>query len=190
MKSQFALIVIFCICLIGCASTSTLTFASSKSNQKIDGLYVKEFGVSTNQALIFLHGGPGYNSFSFEASTAELLAQKGFYVIVYDQRGSGRSDSVGLKNYTFENAISDLKTIYEYYKVKKAILLGHSFGGTLAMKYAEKNPEEVKSVILANAPIDQPGIVKSILDNCELRYKQFNNTQGLQALNEIKTYIS
>ncbi|MFT6246723.1 MAG: proline iminopeptidase, partial [Crocinitomicaceae bacterium] len=42
-------------------------------------LYVKTFGDSLDTPTIFIHGGPGYNCATFEATTAEKLASKGFY---------------------------------------------------------------------------------------------------------------
>ena len=54
-------------------------------------IYSKAFGNKKGIPVIFLHGGPGFNCVNFEVTTAQKLADKGFYVIVYDRRGEGRS---------------------------------------------------------------------------------------------------
>ena len=54
-------------------------------------LYTHAFGSSKNPAIIFLHGGPGYNCAAFEISTAKRLSDSGYFVIVYDMRGCARS---------------------------------------------------------------------------------------------------
>lgn len=57
-------------------------------------IYSAAYGKASDPAVIFLHGGPGYNSLDFEVTTAQKLADQGFYVIVYDRRGEGRSRAV------------------------------------------------------------------------------------------------
>lgn len=54
-------------------------------------IYTTSFDSNKDKPIIFLHGGPGYNCANFEATTAQQLANKGFYVIVYNRRGEGRS---------------------------------------------------------------------------------------------------
>ena len=58
---------------------------------KAQPIYTKAYGDSTNPAIIYIHGGPGYNAVSFEITTAKELSEKGFNVICYDRRGEGRS---------------------------------------------------------------------------------------------------
>ncbi|MDR0262347.1 MAG: alpha/beta hydrolase [Sphingobacterium sp.] len=54
-------------------------------------IYSKSYGQRKDPAIIFIQGGPSGNSTLFAGTTAETLASKGFYVIVYDRRGEGRS---------------------------------------------------------------------------------------------------
>jgi len=60
-------------------------------------LYIKAFGNSKNEPLIFIHGGPGSSSAAFGITTAQRLADKGFYVIIYDRRGEGLSKDENAK---------------------------------------------------------------------------------------------
>jgi predicted alpha/beta-fold hydrolase len=91
-------------------------------------LYIKTFGNPKDKPLLFLHGGPGYNSVNFEQTTADRLSKSGFYVIVYDRRGEGRSLDNNAK-FTFEQTFDDINTILAEKKIEKVSLLGHSFGG-------------------------------------------------------------
>lgn len=99
MRLMFFLLIVFC----------TTTFAEAQE------LYMKTFGDNKDEALIFLHGGPGYNSAGFEYTTAQKLAEKNFFVIVYDRRGEGRSQDSNA-NYTFKESFEDLNAIYTKYK--------------------------------------------------------------------------
>lgn len=126
------------------------------------GLYIKTFGNPKSIPLIFLHGGPGYNCANFEGTTAAELANKGFFVIVYDRRGEGRSPDQQAK-YTFKETFDDLNDIYKKYTIKKAVLIGHSFGGIVATLYASQFPENIRSIFLVGAPVSLQESYKNII---------------------------
>jgi proline iminopeptidase len=148
-------------------------------------LYSKSFGNKQNPALIFLHGGPGYNCSSFEITTAEELAQHGFYVIVYDRRGEGRSIDTKAK-YTFEESNNDLLNLYSKYGIQKASLIGHSFGGILATFFAEKYSGKVESLILVGAPIALQESFKNIIKQCKNIYEQKEDALNLSYLERLE----
>jgi proline iminopeptidase len=102
-------------------------------------LEVETFGIETDKPIIFLHGGPGYNSVAFEKTTANKLTENGFFVISYDRRGEGRNQELKAE-YTFAQTIDDLNQIYETYNLSKATLIGHSFGGVVGTLYADAFP--------------------------------------------------
>ncbi len=149
-------------------------------------LYSKAYGDNNNPAIIFLHGGPGYNSFTFEASTAERLAEEGYYVIVFDQRGCGRSETEG-DDYTFEEAITDIDGIYKKYNVDKASLIGHSWGGGLAIVYAEAHPDMVNDIVLVGAPMDYQQTFKAILVHARASYEKNSKQAQLSYLDILDT---
>ena len=145
-------------------------------------IYSKAFGDSTHKALIFLHGGPGYNSVGFEITTAQKLSENGFYVITYDRRGEGRSIDKNAR-FTFSETFDDLNSIFDTYKLKSATLIGHSFGGIIATIYAEKYPNKTKSIVLVGTPLSMQETLSTIVKSSKLIYQ---NKKDSTNLNYIK----
>ncbi len=127
-------------------------------------LYIKTYGNEKNKPIIFIHGGPSGNATLFEATTAQNLADKGFFVIAYDRRGEGRSSDPNAK-FTYEEAFQDLNSIYAKYHLKKAVLLNHSFGGLVATLYTNKYPQNVSALVLAGALFSQQETYDHILSS-------------------------
>lgn len=148
-------------------------------------MYIKEYGNVDNPPILFLHGGPGYNSINFEVSTAQKLADSGFYVITYDRRGEGRSKELS-SNYTFSESSADIDSILNKYNVKKINLLAHSFGGVIASEFAEKNPTKVKSIIFISAPFSYPNILSGTLSSLKEIYTDKNDTVNLNYVKMIE----
>ena len=132
-------------------------------------LYIKTYGNQKDKAIIFIHGGPSGNSTLFESTTAQKLADLGFYVIAYDRRGEGRSADLNA-TFTYNEAFEDLNTIYKKYQLKKATLLAHSFGGLIATLYTEKHPQNVNALVLAGALFSQQETYDHILNSLKKKY--------------------
>lgn len=160
----------------------TVSFFANGQN-----LYIKTYGNKKDKALIFIHGGPSGNSTLFEATTAQKLANLGFYVIVYDRRGEGRSADPDAK-FTYAEAFQDLNAIYKKYNLKKATLLAHSFGGLVATLYTEKYPQNVSSLILAGALFSQQETYDHILNSLKKKYsgdsEQLDKISAVEKLNK------
>lgn len=158
-------------------------------NTFAQSLYTKAFGQAKNPALIFLHGGPGYNCANFEATTAQKLADKGFYIIVYDRRGEGRSLDTSAK-FNFQETFADLQTLYQQFKIKQASLIGHSFGGIVATLFAEKHPEKVQAIFFVGVPISMQATFKTIIRRSKKIYqtkKDQTNLKYIDLLEEMDT---
>lgn len=148
-------------------------------------LYSKSYGKSENPAIIFIHGGPRGNSTLFEGTTAQKLAAEGFYVVVYDRRGEGRSIDT-TATFTYQEAIADLNKIFEKYNIKKANIIAHSFGGLVGTLYTEQNPEKVNSLILAGALFSQQDTYDHILKTTKEIYKEKKDTLMLSKISYIE----
>lgn len=160
-----------------------LVFATMVANA--ENLYIKTFGNSKNKPIIFLHGGPGYNCANFEATTAQQLSDNGFFIIVFDRRGEGRSVDSNAK-YTFKETFNDLNTIYQKYGINKAILIGHSFGGVVAALFAETNPQKVESIFLVGAPVSLQSTFTNIISKSKNLYQSSNDTINLNYILQLE----
>ena len=99
--------------------------------------------------LVFLHGGPGGNHYTFERTTGHNLSQKRT-VVYYEQRGCGRSEKpVSDEDYQLEHLLSDFNEIINWLDVDKVDLLGYSFGGELALEIAYALPELINKIVLS-----------------------------------------
>jgi len=161
---------------------SVFLFAMAGYSQE---LYIKTFGRASATPILFLHGGPGYNSAGFEITTAQKLADSGFFVIIYDRRGEGRSEDTNAK-YNLEQTFDDINVIYKKYNLKKANLMGHSFGGIVATLFTEKNREKVASVILVSAPLSLQESFKTIQSSSRNIYIEKGDKTNLNYLDMIE----
>ena len=148
-------------------------------------LYTKAFGNAKNKPIIFIHGGPGSNSATFEATTAQKLADCGFYVIFYDRRGEGRSTGLTAQ-YTFNQTFDDLNSIYAQYHLKKANIIGFSFGGLVTTLYASKYPERVNAVILVSSLLSLQETYRTILKSSEKISTTKHDTAQLQLISQVE----
>ena len=114
-------------------------------------LYYEISGIG--QPCIYLHGGPGYWSKSFQHFTHALL-ESSLKMVYLDQRGCGRSEHSPTQEYTLTRLIDDLEELRQFLGFDEWYLMGHSFGGILAVNYAYKYPENTKGVILTNATLN------------------------------------
>ncbi|GAA3112248.1 alpha/beta fold hydrolase [Streptosporangium carneum] len=104
--------------------------------------------------VIFLHGGPGTPNEGLPASGAELAAL-GFDVYSYDQLGAGRSTRLAdVAGYTVARHVADLDAIRTTIGADKVILVGNSWGGSLAAQYMAAHPGNVaKAVFVSPGPV-------------------------------------
>ena len=102
-----------------------------------------------SKVIILLHGGPGGNS-SFLRPLIDLT-KIGYTVITYDQLGSPRSSAIkGQYNlFKTETFVNELDNLISKLNIKKFTLLGHSWGGMLALEFiSNKKPKNLEKLIL------------------------------------------
>lgn len=117
-------------------------------------LHVESHGNPSDPLLVIIHGGPGGDYRSM--LNAKVFANEGFYVVFYDQRGSGLSKREDKSQYEKVNAvqqfIDDLHSLINHFQKspsQKVYLLGHSWGAMLATAYINQNPQRISGAILA-----------------------------------------
>jgi proline iminopeptidase len=129
-----------------------MNFVNGEYKLNVNGIYhwVKVDGAEKKTTpLIIIHGGPGGNHYNFERTAGQMLAE-GRTVVYYEQRGSGRSDiPQSEEEYSIHLLISDFKLLKDLLGIKKADLLGYSFGGELALEIAYAYPDEIGRLVLS-----------------------------------------
>jgi proline iminopeptidase len=110
-------------------------------------LYVRDIG--QGPPIILLHGGPGFDH-QYLLPDMDRLADA-FRLIYYDQRGCGRSAAnVQPADVSLQSEMDDLEALRASLHLERTAILGHSWGGLLAMEYALRHPERVSHLILLN----------------------------------------
>ena len=108
-------------------------------------LYCRDVG--TGPPIIVLHGGPDFDHAYFLPELDRLADS--FRLLYYDQRGRGRSaEGVRPEDVTLRSELDDLDRVRSHFGLESAAVLGHSWGGVLAMEYAVRYPEQVSQLIL------------------------------------------
>jgi len=120
-------------------------------------LHSEAFGDPDDPLIICLHGGPGAD-YRYLLNSKDL-AEEGYNVVFYDQRGSGLSQRFPLSWYALQGSdaldkmfYDDLTGIIRHYKTspgQKVILLSQSWGSMMATAYAGKYPDAIHGLILA-----------------------------------------
>ncbi len=85
---------------------------------------------------------------------APLLAERGYSVTALDQRGHGESDKPA-SGYDYETIIADDSEAIEQLQIDRPVLVGHSWGASVALQYAASYPERVTALILVDGATNQ-----------------------------------
>jgi proline iminopeptidase len=109
-------------------------------------LAVHETGTDINGTIITVHGGRGAGTHAADLRAFAPLADAGFRVISYDQRGHGESSQTS--PLTYQQLADDLEELRRKLVGKPAIILGGSFGGYIALTYAVKYQGSYSHLIL------------------------------------------
>jgi proline iminopeptidase len=109
-------------------------------------IYWEQSGNPTGVPVLFLHGGPGAGA----SPTHRRFFDPAFYrIVVFDQRGSGRSTPLGeLTANTTAHLIDDIERLRRLLEVDAWLVFGGSWGSTLALAYGETHPERCLAFIL------------------------------------------
>jgi proline iminopeptidase len=131
------------------ASANSKVYALKDGYVDANGVLIYYAELGQGSPLVILHGGPGA---SHDYLLPWLLAlARTNRVIFIDERGSGRSERLAdLHQYTNENMVEDLEAVRSALDLGKISILGHSFGGVLALGYALKYQENLTHLVLAS----------------------------------------
>lgn len=112
----------------------------------LHAMYWEESGNPRGIPVVFLHGGPGAGS---TPRHRRFFDPRSYRIIVYDQRGAGRSTPLGeLRDNTTPHLIADMEALRRFLGVERWLVFGGSWGSTLAIAYAEAHPKCCLGLVL------------------------------------------
>ena len=109
-------------------------------------LYVEETGTRGATPVLSLHGGPGSGS---QHAHRALFDPDCHHAFLFDQRGAGRSHPyLSLAANTTDHLVADIETIRTHFGIERWLVVGGSWGSTLALAYAQAHPQRVAGMVL------------------------------------------
>ncbi len=113
-----------------------------------------DIGISNATPVVFIHGFPfSHKMWSFPGGQVEALASA-YRVIAYDVRGHGDSE-IGDGQYTIELFVDDLIGLLDHLNIVKAVVVGLSMGGYIALRAIERNPDRIRALVLCDTKSEE-----------------------------------
>jgi len=125
-------------------------------------MYWEQVGNPRGQPVLFLHGGPGAGA---GAVHRRFFDPQHWRVIIFDQRGAGRSRPLGeLRENTTPHLVRDIEVLRQFLGIENWLLFGGSWGSTLALAYAQEHPARVLGCVLRGVFLGRRDEVAWFLD--------------------------
>lgn len=157
--------------IIPVASLAAATAAAAPAKPADIGKdgYVDSHGVKIHYVTagsgplcVLIHGFPDF-WYTWREQMPELA--KHFQVVAIDQRGYNLSDKPeGVDNYRVEKLVADVDAVVDHFKAKKAIIVGHDWGGMVAWTYAMQHPDKMDRLVILNLPHPR-GLLRELANN-------------------------
>ncbi|WPC41261.1 alpha/beta hydrolase [Clostridium sp. JS66] len=156
-------------------------------------IYTEVLGEDSSPVLLFIHGGPGgIGTADFIKYQGHRLSKK-FKIVAPDQRGVWRSEEILEEEHiSLEDIIEDFEELRKKLHINKWSLLSHSFGGYLAVLYANLYPDSIECMIYECPSFDFSLSERSMLNSAAKELIKLGNEvlgKGyFKALKEITDY--
>jgi len=119
-------------------------------------LFFRRFGHPGEIPVLILHGANYYDSHDWIEVAHELSDDRS--VVAFDARGYGKSTWSPGHDYSLDAQLTDVANTLNHLGWDRAIILGHSRGGSFALRFAAEHPERVAGLVLVDySPGHQPG---------------------------------
>ncbi len=127
-------------------------------------LYVERSGKKGGDPIVFLHGGPGSGA---TPDHRRLFDPGRFEIVIFDQRGSGRSRPQGaVEGNDTGRLVADMEAIRDRFGYGRWRIAGGSWGATLALAYADAHPERVVGLALYGVFLCRPSELDAFYGPC------------------------
>ncbi|QVK17415.1 alpha/beta fold hydrolase [Mycoplasmatota bacterium] len=136
--------------------------------KEINGIKIYYKSIGEGEPLFVLHGGPGL-AHNYLFPHFSKLAED-YEVIFFDQRSCGKSSGDEIPHdITMDNLVKDLEELRQSFNIEKINVLGQSFGGLLALNYAIKYPERLKTLLILESTGARSDFIKKFQENINSR---------------------
>ncbi|MGG5735818.1 MULTISPECIES: alpha/beta fold hydrolase [Bacillus cereus group] len=143
-------------------------------------LYVETHGSPKNKPVLYLHGGPGESCYDFSFHQAERLKDS-LYVIMIDQRGVCRSEEINEDEALgLNDLIEDCEELKKVLQIEKWSVIGHSFGGYLALLYAATYPNSIEKIIFEGPTFDFALTSRALLQKTGSLLKKYGKEEAAE----------
>lgn len=154
----------------------------------IDGkkIWYEIYGAEHSDTLLYLHGGPGASCLDFVHQARAFSAK--MRVVIFDQLGVLRSEAIaGDERYSMEYQIELVEEMRKALGIEKWSILGHSYGGMLAVLYAYTYPDSIHKIILECPSLYFEDSAKSTAEYLSGHINSLNNRQAIDLCEKIKS---
>ncbi|PCI24610.1 prolyl aminopeptidase [Candidatus Peregrinibacteria bacterium] len=161
-------------------------------------LYIEESGNPQGIPALFIHGGPG---FATKSSDRNFFDPEKYRIILFDQRGCGKSLPFGeITDNNTQALVEDIEKIRQYLDVEKFVILGGSWGSTLALCYSIAFPDRVTKLVMRgiflgtkeeiDLFIEPSGTERYYPEQFEKMSQYFNGATGQDLLNKYHKILN
>ena len=114
-------------------------------------MHVHEWGSRDDPPVVFWHAlGPDASGADL-APIAPSIAAAGYHVLAVDGPGFGRSPAGAPDDYGLEALVEALHDVVDDRDLERPVLMGHSWGGAVAVRYAGAFPDDVRALVLLDS---------------------------------------
>lgn len=143
------------------------------------------YGAEHSDTLLYLHGGPGASCLDF-VNQAKALSRK-MKVVIFDQLGVLRSDGIAENEiYSMEYQIEMVEEMRKILGIEKWSVLGHSYGGMLAVLYASACPDSVHKIILECPSLWFEDSARSTAEYLSEHIHSLNNGEAVKLWEKVR----
>ena len=163
--------------------TTPPTIAPDTGHVAVQGARIFYESSGRGDPIIVVHGGPGMDH-SYLLPGMRRLARSN-RVIFYDQRGGGRTEGeVSRATVSFDTFLGDISALADSLRLGRFTLMGHSWGGLIALRYAARHPDRLRALVLMNSV--EPGR-RYIVQSSDLLAKKRTTEDSIEYARILKS---
>ena len=114
-------------------------------------MHVREWGSPDGRPLVFWHALGSGTSGAYLTEIAPTLTDAGLWLLAPDAPGFGESPALPSEEYETASVVGMVRDLFDARGIDRAILMGHSWGGTIMTAFAAAHPKRVDGLVLVDS---------------------------------------